>query len=96
MKNLKNDWPKIVVLFLLFLLCVALVLIQVGRSEIATKLESALLSGLQFLASLAFAWVLSFWVFEIGYKDKQKKFALGAFRRIKEIERNIVRYKGRG
>lgn len=91
MKNLKNNWLKILVLLALFVLCAGLVFVQVSQSETMTKLESALISGLQFLASLAFAWVLAFWTFENGYKDKQKKFALGAFRRIKEIERNLIR-----
>jgi hypothetical protein len=91
MKKADNDWPKIALLFVLFLMCIGLVALQIYRSETVTKLESALLSGLQFLISLVFSWVLSFWVFEVGHKEKQKKFALGAFRRIKEIERNIVR-----
>lgn len=91
MKKADNDWPKIVLLFVLFLMCIGLVALQIDRSETVTKLESSLLSGLQFLISLVFSWVLSFWVFEVGYKEKQQKFALGAFRRIKEIERNIVR-----
>lgn len=89
--KLKNDWPKVVLLIALFLMGVGLVFVQIDRSDNATKLESALLSGFQFLISLAFTWILSFWVFEISHKDKQKKFALGAFRRIKEIERNIIR-----
>lgn len=88
---MKSNWPKIIILLALFVLCAGLVFIQVSHSETITKLESALLSGFQFLVSLAFAWVLSFLTFEISYKDKQKKFALGAFRRIKEIERNLAR-----
>jgi hypothetical protein len=89
--KIKNEWPKIALLITLFVLCIILVAMQIQGAETATKLESGLLSGLQFLISLAFSWVLAFWVFELGYKDKQKKFALGAFRRIKEIERNLVR-----
>lgn len=91
MKKTGNDWPKIILLLVLFIMCIGLVALQIDRSETVTKLESALLSGLQFLMSLVFSWVLSFWVFEIGHKEKQKKFAIGAFRRIKEIERNIIR-----
>lgn len=91
MTKMKNEWPKVALLLALLFMCIVVVMVQVDRSESITKLESALLSGLQFLISLVFSWVLSFWVFEIGHKEKQKKFALGAFRRIKEIERNIVR-----
>lgn len=51
-----------------------------------TKTESTLFGILQFVFSIAFAWYLSKNNSKAEFEDQQKKFAVAAFRRIKEIE----------
>ncbi|MFZ3467382.1 hypothetical protein [Vibrio harveyi] len=51
-----------------------------------TKTESALFGVLQFLLSLGFAWVMAKQSTQEEFESKQRKFAIAAFRRIKEIE----------
>nr|WP_298135956.1 hypothetical protein [uncultured Pseudomonas sp.] len=65
--------------------------LQVATADTTTKTESALFSVLQFILSIAFAWILSTKSNEKNFQDSQKKFAIAAFRRIKEIERALSR-----
>jgi hypothetical protein len=51
-----------------------------------TKVESTLFGVLQFVFSIAFAWFLSKNNSKSEFETQQKKFAVAAFRRIKEIE----------
>ncbi|GAA78977.1 hypothetical protein [Pseudoalteromonas sp. BSi20495] len=51
-----------------------------------TKTESTLFGVLQFVFSIAFAWFLSKYNSKSEFESQQKKFAVAAFRRIKEIE----------
>lgn len=51
-----------------------------------TKIESTLFGVLQFVFSIAFAWFLSKSNSKSEFEAQQKKFAVAAFRRIKEIE----------
>ncbi|HCH4312422.1 TPA: hypothetical protein NKW28_004443 [Vibrio parahaemolyticus] len=55
-------------------------------NEATTKTESTLFGVLQFLLSLGFAWVLAKQSSQQEFESKQRKFAVAAFRRIKEIE----------
>jgi len=65
--------------------------LQIAGAEHATKTESALFNTLQFLLSVAFSWILSRHSSESQFVESQKRFAIAAFRRIKEIERAIAR-----
>lgn len=91
MIDFKKDWIKVLTFILLLIGSLSLVYIQIEKAQTATKLESALVSAIQFLLSVGFTWLLAMVVFENSQKEKQKKFAIAAFRRIKEIERNIIR-----
>lgn len=91
MIDFKKDWGSLVLFSILLLCSIGLVVVQVANITSPTKLELSLVSALQYICSIGFTWLLSLMVFENTYKEKQKKFAIGAFRRIKEIERNIQR-----
>jgi hypothetical protein len=70
---------------------VALIIIQVSTASHATALEVALFNVLQFIFSLIFAWLLSHAVSEDQFRERQKRFAMACFRRVKEIERSLLR-----
>ncbi len=91
MIDLKKDWVKGLIFVVLLAGSLALIYVQIINAGTATKIESTLFSAIQFVLSVGFTWVLAQVVFENSEQEKQKKFAVGAFRRIKEIERNIVR-----
>lgn len=91
MKNSKSHLGIIVTLSVLLIGILCLVIAQVLTANKATQLETTLFNVLQFLTSLAFAWILSRIVTESSYLESQRKFAIGAFRRIKEIERSLAR-----
>src|SRR5690554_1924375 len=91
MIDFKKEWGKLLLFVILLLASIGLVVVQVLNSENPTKLEVSLISALQYICSIGFTWLLSIIVFNSTYKDKQKKFAIGALRRVKEIERNIKR-----
>ena len=94
MIDFKQNWLRIVSFLLLFIGSILLIAIQVRLTNSATKLETSLLNLFQFFLSIGFTWLLSMVVFESSYKESQKKLAIAAFRRIKEIERNIERTQG--
>ncbi|WP_318405511.1 hypothetical protein [Photobacterium leiognathi] len=76
-----------IVVWLLGLATLAVLSLQVFlSSETTTKTESTLFGILQFLLSLGFAWVLAKQASQQEFESKQRKFAIAAFRRIKEIE----------
>jgi|DeeseametaMP0747_FD_contig_123_23512_length_7049_multi_7_in_0_out_1_5 hypothetical protein len=91
MIDFKNDKGKLAVLGFLLMAAIILIIVQALSANTASKLEISLISSFQFIFSIAFTWILSQVAFESSYKEKQKKFAIGAFRRIKEIERNVKR-----
>ncbi len=91
MINLKDNWGKIFVFLLLLAGSLVTMYIQIDKAQTASKLESTLISAIQFFLSIGFTWFLSQAVFESSQKEKIKKFAITAFRRIKEIERNVKR-----
>lgn len=78
-------------LAVLLVATVALIVVQVAGANTATRTESALFNVIQFALSLAFAWILARLVTEKQFVDSQRKFAIGAFRRIREIERSLLR-----
>lgn len=82
-----------IVLFIIVLLAgvISLFIFQLNIAENATKRELALINILQFILSLGFATLLSRIITEQQFISSQRKFAVGAFRRIKEIERLISR-----
>ncbi|WP_444909426.1 hypothetical protein [Microbulbifer sp. TRSA005] len=70
---------------------IALTILQILNADTTTKTESALFNILQFIFSVGFSWIISSYFSELSFLESQKKFAIGAFRRIKEIERSIGR-----
>lgn len=90
-KTHSPHWGTYVTLIALLVGTVGLVILQVATANTATKTESALYSVLQFIFSLAFAWILTKVVTEQQFIESQRKFAIGAFRRIREIERSLNR-----
>lgn len=70
---------------------VALFIAQIVLTKDASSTELALINVLQIISSLGASWLVSSHFSEVGFLDSQKKFAIGAFRRIKEIERAIQR-----
>lgn len=91
MKAVNSLRTAIIAASLLAVAC--LVVIQIVTANTATKLEIALFNVLQFVFSLVFAWQLSDVASEKRFQDAQRRFAMAAFRRIKEIERSLVRLK---
>lgn len=91
--NLNNlpTWQKGLILLILITTITILVVYQVNTVDTATKTEATLFNIIQFIFSIIFAWLLSAFMGESQYIESQRKFAIGAFRRIKEIERSINR-----
>ena len=75
----------------LFFGIAGLFFLQIYTAETITKTESSLFNILQLVFSIGFSWIISSHFSEKSFNDSQKKFAIGCFRRIKEIERSITR-----
>lgn len=84
-------WQKGLILFIIVVFVIFLVAFQINTANTATKIETTLFNILQFIFSILFAWLLSAFMGESQFIESQRKFAIGAFRRIKEIERAINR-----
>ena len=79
-----------ILIIVLGLAAVATIITEVSMSAgQLSQTESALFGALQFLFSLAFAWYLSKESSQAEFDKRQRKFAVSAFRRIKEIEVQI-------
>lgn len=87
----KTHWSTYATLATLLISCIALIFTQIFTANTATKLESTLFNIIQFSLSIAFSWILSKLITEQQFLESQKKFAIGAFRRIMEIERSLNR-----
>lgn len=85
------NWQKGVLLAVAISSVILIATLQIYSSETATKTESTLFNVLQFIFSTIFAWLLSAFIGETQQTESQRKFAIGAFRRIKEIERAVNR-----
>lgn len=87
----KKD-PHILFAILLGILIAAIVILQIVTCNTSTtKLETTLFSILQFLFSLAFTWILSSMILKGEFMTSQKKFAIAAYRRIKEVDKGVER-----
>ncbi|MBB1287518.1 hypothetical protein H5085_03230 [Pseudoalteromonas sp. SR43-6] len=82
---------KNLIAFALFIGVIIISFIQINNAETVTKTETALFNILQLLFSIGFSWIISSYFSELSFIAAQKKFAIGAFRRIKEIERSLSR-----
>ena len=56
-----------------------------------TKTETALFGILEFVFSISFAWILSRISFRAEFEEGQRRFAIAAYRRVREIERTADR-----
>ncbi len=93
MKNKKTNnkltiWATII---LGVLTICAFVLQIVSANETTTQLDTALFSIIQFILSLGFGWVLTKAITKEEYEESTKKFAVGAYRRIADIDRMVTR-----
>ncbi len=86
-----NSKIKYFLLSILLIATIFLIIFQINSAQSATKLESTLFNILQFILSAGFAWFVSKYVTEAYNEESQRKFAIGAFRRIKEIELSLER-----
>jgi len=84
-------WQKGLILLIIVIFVIFLIAFQINTANTATKIETTLFNTLQFIFSILFAWLLSAFIGESQFIESQRKFAIGAFRRIKEIERAIDR-----
>ncbi len=84
-------WQKGLILIVLIIAITLIVFFQIDGAQSASKTESTLFNVIQFVFSIVFAWLLSAFIGESQFVESQRKFAIGAFRRIKEIERSINR-----
>ena len=84
-------WQKGLILLIIVIFVMLLIAFQINTANTATKIETTLFNILQFIFSILFAWLLSAFIGESQFIESQRKFAIGAFRRIKEIERAINR-----
>jgi hypothetical protein len=69
---------------LLGLALVATLIIEIVRSGGITKTETTLFGILQFVFSLALAWILSRVSYKKEFEEGQRKFAIAAYRRVRE------------
>ena len=79
---------------ILFLGVAALTLPQILAASSLTRMDVALLNSIQLLFALGFGWVATRLVTFGQYEQAQRKFALGAFRRIREIQGSLQRLQG--
>src|SRR5271167_3241246 len=64
-------------------------------SATLTSHDLLLINALQFVSTIWFGWASSQIVSEHSFQERQKRFALSAYRRIKEIEYSVDRIIGR-
>lgn len=83
--------PKDIVILLGVLAGAALVLQVVRASATASKTETALFGVLQFVFSIAFAWLLTRVSAKREFEESQRQFAIAAYRRIREIDSGVER-----
>ncbi len=78
-------------LSLLGIALIATLILEIARSGGMTKTEVTLFGILQFVFALTFAWILSKVSNKREFEEGQRKFAIAAYRRVREIERMIDR-----
>lgn len=93
MKSSRIEGALVVVLAILTAATIGLQLLNSTDSPSAT--ETALFSVLQFAFALAFAYLLARWSSRREYQDRQREFAIAAYRRIREIRRVADRLEAR-
>lgn len=64
---------------------------ELADSAALTQRELVLVNAIQFIATMWFTWTVANISAEQSFQQTQKKFALSAFRRIKEIESSVER-----
>lgn len=64
---------------------------QINNYSTLTTREALIINAIQYISSMWFGWVVSMFFSEEDFKEKQKRFAFSAYRRIKEIEDSIQR-----
>lgn len=70
----------------LAILVIGILALEIINSASSTKTETALFGVMQFLFSIGFAWIISNSISKADFLEQQKRFAMSAYRRIREIE----------
>jgi len=87
-KKDRTNPVELIVAIVLGLLAIGCFLLQITTtSEKSTRLEAALFSMLQFLLTVGFAWFTTRAISRTEFERSLKRFAIGAYRRIADIER---------
>ena len=88
----KRSWSSTLLACALGILAVVTLIIQISRCGAeASHTETTLFGILQFVFSIAFAWMLARASSKEEFADSQRQFAIAAYRRIREIERTTFR-----
>ncbi len=98
MSEFKGKMPEMnkIAAVVLGILAVGTILLEIALTDDqTTKLESALFGILQFIFSIGFAWVIARVSMKAEFIASQKKFAISAFRRIREIHLGVRRLRSR-
>lgn len=80
----------LVVVFALGALVLVILEIVFSSGDLS-QLETALFGSMQFLLSIAFAWLLARASARREFQDAQKAFAIAAYRRIREVDKAVSR-----
>lgn len=73
------------------IILVVVIGLEIYSASNATKTETALFGIMQFILSIAIGWFLSQKNSQNEFTDKQRQFAISAYRRIKEVESTAIR-----
>jgi hypothetical protein len=94
-KSKPDSWYRTLAI-VLGILAVVTLCVQIYRcSGQMTQTEVALFGILQFVFSVAFAWILSRVSYRREFEQSQRNFAIAAYRRIREIEHAVERLLSR-
>lgn len=89
----RNEIIPAIILAILAIVTITLEIIFVN--EQTTKIETTLFGILELVFSIGFAWLLARRSYRKDFDERQKSFAVAAYRRILEIERAISRLLAR-
>lgn len=95
MKQNKTNYLEKLGYVLFFLAVVTLVVHLFRITSTMSQTETTLFGILQFVFSIAFAWILSRASCKKEFEENQRNFAIAAYRRILEIEQGILRIRER-
>ena len=90
-RNITLDVIAIIILGILTIIVVGLQVFTLGVES--TKLESGLFNVIQLILSLGFSWLLTRVVTRSEFQESLERFAISAYRRIRDIDTSLSRMK---